>query len=112
MPDANHEDVRKDIDALYHPVRYRVWSEIEAHQDELYLSSLAEKLELDKQLVAFHLLTLTEGGFIDGDFKVVQTPHSKGRAAKVFHTTPKLRATLEAAKKEIEAKLSTLKGSA
>lgn len=109
MSESDRTAVLADIETLYHPVRYKIWNAIESSPDGLYLSQLAEKLSLDKQLVAFHLLTLSEGGFVEGDYKVVQVPHSKGRAAKVFHTTPKVRRTLEQVASEVKTKLANLK---
>lgn len=80
---------------LIHPIRYRIIKEIKEKQ-KLYIQELADILGINRRMVSFHLSTLSQYGFVEGNYEAlrVQRPKGKGKAAKYFRITPKVDAVL------------------
>ncbi len=80
---------------LIHPIRYRIIKEIKEKQ-KLYIQELADILGINRRIVSFHLSTLSQYGFVEGNYEVLRVRRSKGkgRAAKYFRITPKVDAVL------------------
>lgn len=76
---------------LIHPIRYRIIKEIKEKQ-KLYIQELADILGINRRMVSFHLSTLSQYGFVEGNYEVIRVPRPKGkdRAAKYFRITPKV----------------------
>lgn len=52
---------------IMHPIRYRIVREIEK-SGKSYINRIAKKLRLDRKLVSYHLLTLSQHGVIVGNY--------------------------------------------
>jgi len=76
---------------LIHPIRYRIIKEIKEKQ-KLYIQELADILGINRRMVSFHLSTLSQYGFVEGNYEVMRVRRSKGKgkAAKYFRITPKV----------------------
>ena len=76
---------------LIHPIRYRIVKEIKEKQ-KLYIQELAVILKINRRKVSFHLSTLSQYGFVEGNYEVMKVRRSKGRdkAAKYFRVTSKV----------------------
>ena len=76
---------------LIHPIRYRIVKEIKEKQ-KLYIQGLADILKINRRKISFHLSTLSQYGFVEGNYEVMKVQHSKGKdkAAKYFRVTPKV----------------------
>ena len=86
---------------LIHPIRYQIVKAIK-ERGKLYISELADFLGMERKVVSFHLATLSQYGFVEGQYEILKIPHSKGKAAKYFKLTPKVEDVLNNMKKELE----------
>ena len=99
------EDTIRGAEVLLQPLRYRIVEALEEAPEGLYINELAKNLGEERQLVAFHLLTLASHGFVEGEYKIAEKPASRGRAVKVYRLTDKVKQIFRALEKELEAKL-------
>jgi predicted ArsR family transcriptional regulator len=76
------------IHELFHPTRITVYNMLKGSEDGLYAGEIAQKLDLDRKLVAFHLAELEKLGFVKSEFRVM-TPNSGAppKAARYYETT-------------------------
>lgn len=78
---------------LIHPIRYRIIKAIKEKQ-KLYIQELADILGINRRMVSFHLSTLNQYGFVEGNYEVLRLRrslrHPKGKVAKYFRITPKV----------------------
>ena len=87
METIDQEMVKSGI-IMLHPIRLKILHVLE-EKGEMYIESIAEDTGIDRRLISFHLSTLQNNGFLESVFKVVQEPHSKGKAGRFFKLTPK-----------------------
>lgn len=77
---------------MLHPIRLKILHVLE-ERGETYIESIAEDTGIDRRLISFHLSTLQNNGFLESTFKIVEEPHSKGKAGRFFKLTPKYEET-------------------
>lgn len=75
------------VHILSHPVRHKLGELLIKTSEPLYIEEISEKTKMDRRLVSFHLLTLSEHGLVDSDFRVIKTPASKGKAGRFYRLT-------------------------
>lgn len=82
---------------LLHPIRYQIIRALKEKQ-KLYINELEGILGINRKVISFHLSTLNQYGFVEGNYEVLKIPHSdsKGKAAKYFKPTPKVDEVLDA----------------
>ena len=90
----NNKKIIKSLELgniLIHPIRYRIIKEIKEKQ-KLYIQELADILKINRRKISFHLSTLSQYGFVEGNYEVLNVRRSKGKdkAAKYFRATPKV----------------------
>lgn len=95
------EQFKRDVYVLMHPLRRSIVEMLEAEPEGLHINKLAEQLQANRQLVSFHLLTLSENEFVDSNYFVSEQPHSKGKAIKVYNLTDKTHKILEMLKESL-----------
>lgn len=49
-----------------------------------HISQLAQNIAIDRSKASYHLSYLEEVGIVDSEYKILEPPHSKGTAARVF----------------------------
>jgi DNA-binding transcriptional ArsR family regulator len=49
-----------------------------------YLSELAKEAKMDRATLAYHLDIMERVGLVDSEYKILQEPKSKGRAARYY----------------------------
>ena len=74
---------------MLHPVRWRIIRTLKEKGVPMYIDEIAHAIDEDRRLVSFHLSTLEEKEFLESDFKIIAAPHSKGKAGRFYHLTPK-----------------------
>ncbi len=80
----------QDEDLILQPVRYQVFLALKAAGDQgKYISQLARELHTDRRLVAFHLLQLRKRGLVENEYRILEPPSSKGKAANYFRLSQK-----------------------
>ena len=77
---------------MLHPIRLKILRTLE-EKGEMYIDEIAKEVDTDRRLVSFHLGVLQNYGFLESVFKVVQEPHSKGKAGRFFKITTKYKDT-------------------
>ncbi|MCJ7430014.1 helix-turn-helix domain-containing protein [Candidatus Bathyarchaeota archaeon] len=91
MENINSELVKSGI-IMLHPIRLKILRILE-EKGEMYIEPIAEGTGVDRRLISFHLGVLQNNGFLKSAFKVVEEPHSKGKAGRFFNLTPKYEET-------------------
>jgi len=71
-----------------HPVRYRLLELLE--EQPRHINALSSALGLERRLVAYHLMTLEERGFVTSRYEISEGPKAKGKALRVYTTTDKV----------------------
>lgn len=74
---------------VLHPERLKLYKALKESGKPLFINELAEKLGTERRLVSYHLSTLEQHGFVKSEFKVIQLPHSKGKAGRFYQLTEK-----------------------
>lgn len=74
---------------VLHPERLKLYKALKESGKPLFINELADKVSTDRRLVSYHLSMLEEHGFVKSEFKVVQEPHSKGKAGRFYVLTDK-----------------------
>jgi DNA-binding transcriptional ArsR family regulator len=77
---------------MLHPIRLKILQTLE-EKGELFIDQIATNAQIDRRLVSFHLGVLQDNGFLESSFKVIEEPHSKGKAGRFFKLTPKYEQT-------------------
>ncbi len=86
-------DLAKMLYVLVQPTRQKIIKLLKSNKDALYIEQIADKIGEDRRSVSFHLATLAENGFVDGDYRLIQAPTKnpgRGRGAKFYKLTPKV----------------------
>lgn len=92
---------KQDVYMLMHPLRSSIVDLLEKSSNGMYINELAGKLQSDRQLVSFHLLTLSANQFVEGKYSITDPPHSKGKATKIYKLTDKTREILDKLKSSL-----------
>jgi predicted ArsR family transcriptional regulator len=91
--------------ALMQPTRQKIIKVLRASKEPLYIKQIAAEIGEKERNVSFHLATLAEYGFVEGEYREIEalTHRSRvtGRAAKFYRLTPKVEAVI----KKLEAVL-------
>ncbi len=98
MTDMPTNEEESDIQLLYvlmQPTRQKIIKTLrEAKGRPMYIKEIADKIEETPRNVSFHLATLSEFGFVQGEYREIEPPthHSavSGRAAKFYQLTSKV----------------------
>ena len=85
-------DMVKNGIIMLHPARLKILYLLE-EKGEMYIDEIANHVGIDRRLVSFHLGVLQNHGFLESSFKIVQEPHSKGKAGRFFKLTTKYKET-------------------
>lgn len=93
--ERTQEELKRDVYVLMHPLRHSIVDLLDGSREGMHINKLAEELQENRQLVSFHLLTLSENEFVEGDYFISEKPHSKGKAVKVYKLTNKTREILK-----------------
>lgn len=87
------------IYALMQPTRRKIIKTLRESKEPLYIKEIAQKIGEKERNVSFHLATLAEYGFVEGEYREIEKPthHSRvtGKAAKFYRLTPKVDAVIE-----------------
>jgi DNA-binding transcriptional ArsR family regulator len=86
--EPRNEKTIKDGVLVLHPMRWKIINALKDGQAR-YIDQIAEKIGEDRQLVSFHLSTLEENGFVKSEFRILEPPHSKGKAGRFYVLTDK-----------------------
>ena len=88
-----------DSRTLLHPVRCRI---LELLAEKLMnLNALSIALNMERQLVAYHLFALEDCGFVKSRYALLQADKTKGKALRVYTLTDKLAEVKAKLKKEL-----------
>ena len=97
------EEMREDVSVLNQPTRHRIYVELkEAGEKGRYINELAQHLDIDRQLIAFHLLQLQKHELVTNKYRILKQPTSKGKAANFFILTEKAHRAAEKIREELE----------
>jgi predicted ArsR family transcriptional regulator len=84
----------EEIHLLTHSLRYDIVQLLSS--GPMFIGQIADKLKVNPRLVSFHLATLLDNGFVEGEWKVSKFPSSKGKAVKEYELTEKGKNSLKA----------------
>lgn len=74
---------------VLHPERLKLYRALKESGKPLFINELADKTRTERRLVSYHLSTLEQHGFVTSEFKIVEEPHSKGKAGRFYKLTDK-----------------------
>jgi DNA-binding transcriptional ArsR family regulator len=74
---------------VLHPERWKLIKALREIGKPLFIGEIADKLGMERRLVSYHLATLEQHGFVISEFKIIEPPHSKGKAGRFFQLTNK-----------------------
>jgi DNA-binding transcriptional ArsR family regulator len=80
------------------PIRLKIVKLLKQSKEPLYIEQIAEKVGEDRRSVSFHLATLAENGFVEGDFEIIRSSTKNpgtGKAGKFYKLTPKVDEVLQ-----------------
>lgn len=77
---------------LGNSTRFRLVKLLQSNKDGLSISDMAERLNTEKSVVAYHLSILEEHGFVEGEYKIVReaTDNRHGLIERIYKTTNKV----------------------
>lgn len=84
---ANEKMVADGVLVL-HPIRWKIMEALKDGKPR-YIDEIATLVKEDRRLVSFHLSTLEENGFAVSEFKIIEPPHSMGKAGRFYKLTDK-----------------------
>ncbi|MDF2954830.1 ArsR family transcriptional regulator [Candidatus Alkanophaga liquidiphilum] len=82
------EELLRDAHVLLHPIRYKIIELL--MNDSLHISEISNRIQEDRRLVSYHLLTLEECGFLESAYEISYEPKSKGKALRKYKVTDKV----------------------
>ncbi|MGC9445075.1 MAG: ArsR/SmtB family transcription factor [Candidatus Methanospirareceae archaeon] len=83
------ETLVKDAHVLVHPIRFRIVELLV--KKPMHVSEISKTLGEERRLIAYHLDTLEEYGFVNSKHEISEDPKSKGKALRVYWTTDKVK---------------------
>src|SRR2546422_4762825 len=85
---------RKLVDAVLDLERLKLITAL-FERPPMYLSEIAKTVEIDRATLAYHLGVLERAGLVSSEYKILQQPKSKGKAARYYTlNTQKIRQAL------------------
>jgi predicted ArsR family transcriptional regulator len=90
--EKNGEELANQLYVIMQPTRLKI-VKLLRESKPLYIEQIAEKISEDRRSVSFHLATLAESGFVEGDYEIIQDAKKNpgvGRAAKFYRLTIKI----------------------
>lgn len=101
--DENESDLQL-LYVLMQPTRQKIIRLLRNSGEPLYITQIADQIHETPRNVSFHLATLAEYGFVDGEYREIEAPKPNpglGKAAKFYHITPKFEETIKRLTKDI-----------
>ena len=102
------ETIENKTELLYvlmQPTRQKIIKVLKGTEEPLYIKEIAEKIVESERNTSFHLATLAENGFVEGQYREIVKPthHSAitGRAAKFYKITPKVDEVIKQLSQEV-----------
>lgn len=74
---------RRIVDAVLDLERIKLITALFERQP-MYLSEIAKTVEIERATLAYHLGVLERAGLVSSEYKILQTPKSKGKAARYY----------------------------
>src|SRR2546425_3225929 len=74
---------RKLVDAVLDLERLKLITAL-FERPPMYLSEIAKTVEIERATLAYHLGVLERAGLVSSEYKILQTPRSKGKAARYY----------------------------
>jgi predicted transcriptional regulator len=87
----------KEAHVILHPIRFRL-VELLAEKP-MHVSEISRAMGEERRLVAYHLDTLEEYGFVKSKHEISEQPKSKGKALRIYWTTDKVKTVIAELKK-------------
>ena len=86
----SRESLLKEVHIVTQPTRLKIINVLKEAGKPLYIEQIAKEVKgVDRRSVSFHLTTLAQHGFVKGQYREIEEPHSKGKAAKFYELTEK-----------------------
>ncbi|HDS46226.1 MAG TPA: ArsR family transcriptional regulator [Methanomicrobia archaeon] len=82
------EALLEDAFVVTHPLRYRI-VELLA-ETPMHINALSRALGVERRLIAYHLTTLEERGFVKSKYELFVLLKQKGTALRVYKVTDKV----------------------
>jgi len=94
---SGEEELANLLYILMQPTRQKIVKLLQSGEP-LYIEQIADKIKEDRRSVSFHLATLAENGFVEGEYKIIEGATNnpgRGRGAKFYKLTPKVATVIE-----------------
>lgn len=105
MFEASDSDLQ-NLYVLMQPTRQRIVRMLRQHGAPMYVKQIADQLHEDERITSFHLATLAEHGFVEGEYRTIERPIARSapmsRAAKFYTLTGKVREVTEKLAQSLE----------
>ncbi len=77
------------LNLLLQETRFKIVRELKRAEGPLYIDELARRIGENPRLVSFHLAVLQRSGLVTSEFRVIDSPKSRGKAGRFFSLTEK-----------------------
>jgi len=87
------EQLLKDLLVLLQPTRWKIIKTLKEAGRPMYIREIADAIGEDWKVVAFHLSALAKAGFVEYEWKIIESPKKnpgRGRIAKFYRVTKKV----------------------
>lgn len=74
--------------AALHPIRIKILDFV-ADNPDLHISKIAKKIGMNRSTVSYHLGLLEKFSLVDSEYKILQPPHSVGKAGRIYRVNEK-----------------------
>lgn len=86
------EELANLLYILMQPTRQKIVRLLQT-SEPMYIEQIADKINEDRRVVSFHLATLAENGFVEGEYRLIEAATKnpgRGRGGKFYKLTPKV----------------------
>ena len=93
------EELLEDSHIFLHPERYRIMELLA--EKPMHINAISSAMGMERRIVAFHLQSLEESGFVTSKYEISEQPKLKGKALRVYTATDKIARVLSELKKQL-----------
>ena len=88
------ESELQNLYVLMQPTRQKIVRLLRQRGKPMYVKEIADEIGEDERITSFHLATLAEHNFVDGEYRTIEKPIARSapmsRAAKFYRLTRKV----------------------
>ncbi len=76
------DNILEMAQVVMEPTRWKIMNSL--YDTPKYIGQIATDITSDRSNVAYHLSILEQNGLLDSEYRILEPPHSKGKAARFY----------------------------